>query len=352
MPQPRLCLLSTIAVIRNSERQLPKFCRDHRCQSFRPPSRFANNFPAPYGIDALNHRLGHSVERMVGVLEASTLTLSTPERLDFRATHLRWKDVQAGQPSRCDCADGYMVYLLRRELPAHPCWIDQKPFERRAIQPRQFLLLDLRSEYEALVRGDVDCVSLYQSTDGLRAFQEEHDLPVNGALNAAPNTPYDDEIIYHLSEALLPALRHPHLATELYVSHVANALLSRLTTQHGTSSAHFRQAKGGLAAWQERRAKEMLLANINGSIGLEELAAECRLSRSHFARAFKISTGSSPHRWLINERLERAKSLLLRTDLALEQIAATCGFFDASHLTRVFAHATNFPPGSWRRLQS
>ena len=93
------------------------------------------------------------------------------------------------------------------------------------------------------------------------------------------------------------------------------------------------------------------MAHLDGRIGLEALAAECRLSRSHFARAFRISTGVSPLRWLAAQRVERTKVLLLNSDLSLEQIAAPCGFADASHLTRSFLRATGLRPGAWRQVR-
>jgi AraC-like DNA-binding protein len=132
---------------------------------------------------------------------------------------------------------------------------------------------------------------------------------------------------------------------------VALALLSRLTERHAAEPRLMSQLRGGLAPWQERRAKDLLMANLDGGIGLDALAAECGLSRSHFARAFKTSTGISPLRWLAAQRIDRAKIILQATDLPLEQIADTCGFSDASHLARTFRHATGLPPGDWRRLR-
>jgi AraC-like DNA-binding protein len=107
--------------------------------------------------------------------------------------------------------------------------------------------------------------------------------------------------------------------------------------------------RGGLAPWQVRRAKEMLMAHLDGEITLEELAGECQLSRSHFARAFRKTTGLPPHRWLVEQRLERAKDLLLKSDLPLAEIADTCGFSDQSHFTRAFGAALGVAPGEWRR---
>jgi AraC-like DNA-binding protein len=244
-----------------------------------------------------------------------------------------------------------VVYLLRRELPSHPAWIDEHSAPLDTILQGQFLLLDLRAQHSALVRGDVDCISIYAASETLERYQAEHDLPATGLLSAPPSRIYDDGVIGHLGEALLPAIGRPHVVTDLYVSHVALALLSRLTERHAAEPRLVSQLRGGLAPWQERRAKDILMANLDGRIGLETLAAECGLSRSHFARAFKSSTGISPLRWLAAQRIDRAKILLQATDLPLEQIADSCGFSDASHLARAFRHATGLRPGDWRRLR-
>ena len=53
--------------------------------------------------------------------------------------------------------------------------------------------------------------------------------------------------------------------------------------------------RGGLAPWQERRAKEILSANLDGDVPLKDVARECRLSVSHFSRAFRRTVGVAPH---------------------------------------------------------
>jgi transcriptional regulator GlxA family with amidase domain len=110
-----------------------------------------------------------------------------------------------------------------------------------------------------------------------------------------------------------------------------------------------RALRGGLAPWQVRRAKTMLTASIPGHVGLNELADACRLSRSHFARAFKATTGMAPHQWLTAERIRLARRLLASSGPSVEQVAAACGFADQSHLTRTFARAVGVTPARWRR---
>jgi AraC-like DNA-binding protein len=81
---------------------------------------------------------------------------------------------------------------------------------------------------------------------------------------------------------------------------------------------------------------------VDADPSIADLAAECRLSPSHFARA---STGTPPHKWLLNRRIDRAKALLLGGGDALSQIALACGFVDQSHFTRVFARSEGLSPG-------
>lgn len=107
---------------------------------------------------------------------------------------------------------------------------------------------------------------------------------------------------------------------------------------------------GGLAPWRERRAKALLANDLLRRLTLPQVAAECRLSVAHFTRAFKISVGITPHAWLQHRRIDHAKSLLSKTPLSLSQIAASCGFSDQSHFTKVFSRLVGQTPGCWKRV--
>jgi AraC family transcriptional regulator len=103
-----------------------------------------------------------------------------------------------------------------------------------------------------------------------------------------------------------------------------------------------------LPAWKEKKAKELISSKLSDHVPISAIAKECALSRSHFSRAFKQNTGISPKEWVINERVRRAKELLLDEVMPIAQIGIECGFSDQSHFTRIFSKYVGMTPRKWR----
>jgi AraC family transcriptional regulator len=82
---------------------------------------------------------------------------------------------------------------------------------------------------------------------------------------------------------------------------------------------------------------------------LSDLAAVADSSPYHFARAFKRSTGCSPHRYVLRRRTERAKRLLADSEVPLSTVAQACGFGSHSHFASRFREATGLTPSQFRR---
>jgi len=106
---------------------------------------------------------------------------------------------------------------------------------------------------------------------------------------------------------------------------------------------------GKLAPWQLSRVTRFIGANMGEKIGPDDFANLTRLSTSHFARAFRATVGESPHAYLIRRRIDRAKELMLETNLPLARIALDCGLADQAHMTRLFTRVVGVSPGKWRR---
>tara|TARA_R110000751_G_scaffold12818_12_gene43856 strand:+ start:537 stop:1178 length:642 start_codon:yes stop_codon:yes gene_type:complete len=107
--------------------------------------------------------------------------------------------------------------------------------------------------------------------------------------------------------------------------------------------------RGGLAPWQLRRVERCVEAGLDAPITVADLAGEVRLSEGHFCRGFKVSTGETPHGFIVRRRLARAQHLMLTTDEPLSQVAMLCGMSDQAHLTRLFRRHLGTTPLTWRR---
>ncbi|WMT91962.1 AraC family transcriptional regulator [Pelagibacterium sp. H642] len=110
-------------------------------------------------------------------------------------------------------------------------------------------------------------------------------------------------------------------------------------------------ANGGLTPRAWRTVNEYVQENLAESITLEDLAATAGLSPSHFTRAFKQTAGQSPHQYVIESRLQRARHLIAGTDTPLDQIARAVGFSSNSHMTATMRRAWNVVPTAFRNKQ-
>ncbi len=105
---------------------------------------------------------------------------------------------------------------------------------------------------------------------------------------------------------------------------------------------------GGLTRSRLIRVLDFIQANLDGEIHLDDLSGAIGLSPFHFAKAFKQSTGSTPHQYVLQRRLERATELLRSSELSLSQIALESGFADQSHLSNVFRRFMGITPLQFR----
>jgi transcriptional regulator GlxA family with amidase domain len=137
------------------------------------------------------------------------------------------------------------------------------------------------------------------------------------------------------------------MTTGLLLDQILSAACVHTLGRYGNAPAPVRRHRSGLARWQELCATEMM--NERMDVSLSELAQECRLSVTHFVRGFRLSTGMSPHQWLLARRIGKAKTLLTESSRTLADIALECGFSSQAHFSAAFKSNTNISPGRWRR---
>lgn len=140
--------------------------------------------------------------------------------------------------------------------------------------------------------------------------------------------------------------------SRLYMEALQTALLLQTVRNHSSlADRPSREAfRGGLSPTVWRTLEEYMRENLAADLSLTDLAARTGLSYSHFMRAFRQSTGFSPHRYIMQLRANRALELASTTHIPLKQVAFQCGFSSQSHMTTVMRTLLNSTPGEIRAI--
>ncbi len=109
------------------------------------------------------------------------------------------------------------------------------------------------------------------------------------------------------------------------------------------------EAGRGLLPWQTARVEGYVRGELSSRISIPDLARLVGLSSSYFSRAFKRSLGISPHAYVMHQRIEYAKQIMLTSTWSLSDIASLCGFSDQANFSNVFRRFVGTSPGWWRR---
>jgi len=157
-----------------------------------------------------------------------------------------------------------------------------------------------------------------------------------------------------LRQALVAIQReidNPGVNSRFYVDTFLMLVLDRLIQCASAANAPQTQiyAKGGLPNWRLKRALQLLEGDLSKTPSLSEVADSIRLHPTSFCRAFKQSTGLSPHRYLLVHRIKRAKEMMKDHNLSLTQIALDCGFSSSSQFSVVFRRIMGVSPRKFRR---
>lgn len=212
-----------------------------------------------------------------------------------------------------------------------------------------FTFYDFRVPFVGELHSAFDCVGFHIPRTVMSLIEEDIGGLRIDTLRVSAGSDINDATIYGLTQALLPSFNDPTKASSLFMDTIGLALSIHVATTYGGAPASPGIHPGGLAPWQARRAMEMIDANLDGSLSIFDIASACRLSAGYFARAFKITVGMPPHRWMLVRRNDRAMDLVRNSNLSLGEIAVACGYVDQAHFTRSFAKMIGKAPGNWRK---
>lgn len=196
------------------------------------------------------------------------------------------------------------------------------------------------------IPGPVNVVQLYLPDSTLERVAGEAETVPAALLE---RTGHPDPILSRLLVSASDAITGSAALDALFRHQLNDLVATRLLAAHTGAPAIIQPTLGGLAPGALRRAIERLRSDDETDVSLGALASDAGLSRFHFCRAFKESTGLSPHAWLRQHRLERAMQMLRGTDDSIISIAAALGYASQTAFAAAFRKLTGETPGDWRR---
>jgi AraC family transcriptional regulator len=230
--------------------------------------------------------------------------------------------VDSGQLQRIHAGSGeVLIYPASSEH-----WI-------RWQQHAEFLLLFLDP---ALLNQTADELAARSTIELIGSKKETHD-PLLQQIGLALKAEIDEETAAFSS---------------LYAESLASALSAHLLRRYTVWKPTTRDSTGNRTAPAVLQVIAYIHDNLDQQLTLAELSFIADMSPYHFARTFKHVTGVAPHQYVLNARLERAKSLLQRGNVSIAEVAHKVGFFDQSHFTRYFKRLVGITPQTLLRQNS
>jgi AraC family transcriptional regulator len=177
-------------------------------------------------------------------------------------------------------------------------------------------------------------------------------IAVENGLSAATEVEhrviFQDPTILHVAQLLKAEVLSGGLAGNLYVESLRNLLAVHLLRNHTRGIVQPEAEIVRLDGLKLKQLKDYIEEHLAEDLAIATLAALIPMSQFHFARAFKVAIGESPHRYIMQRRIERAKILLSVTRLSVAEVSYQTGFSNQSHFTAQFRKAIGMTPKQFR----
>jgi AraC family transcriptional regulator len=205
-----------------------------------------------------------------------------------------------------------------------------------------------------LVQGSLEILHLYLQPDALLDYASERGFVGTATQSLRYIGGFSDPLLEQMGRAILAETQAETAAGSLLVESLSSSLAARLLYRYSNSPldvAARPSRVGKLGPRRLNRVLEYIHAHLADTLDLRGMATAAHLSRFHFARAFKASTGQTPYQYVNAKRMERAKALLVQ-DRPLGEIALTLNFSSQANFTRAFRREFGITPGQYREQSS
>jgi len=213
-------------------------------------------------------------------------------------------------------------------------------------QPGTLLLLGPGEMPARRSTGDVEFLALELAPKFVLWAADE--LVANGPFEVERLWAVKDEQLRYIVLTLHNELMAKCPSGRLFGEYMGLSFATALLANHSAGSTRLSQYRGGLSPYKLRQVTDYIRDNLSNNLSLAEMANLLQMGPCHFARAFKESTGLSPHQYVLRRRVERALQMLKETPSNLADIAYDLGFSSQGHFTTVFSKIVGVTPSSYR----
>lgn len=267
---------------------------------------------------------------------------------------LGWKDVEQrsyrykGQDVLIPPLDHFMIVCYYTgHTPMDRC-IDEG-WKRTACAPGDISLLTMSQNSHWHWTEEIDVSHVYLSNALMSRVAMDvmersiEDIRLHDLLRT------QDTILTSIVGAITREVKNRGMGCSLYAESLGMQLALHLLRHYASVTFKDRGAPGRLSQLQKQRLLEFIDAHLQDPIRLDEMADAVGLGAWTFSRKFSESFNCSPHTFVTEQRIERAKRMLCEGVLAIKEIAYLCGFSDQAHLTRVLRSKLGVTPAQLRR---
>lgn len=168
----------------------------------------------------------------------------------------------------------------------------------------------------------------------------------NNSLELLPRFVQSDPFIYQIGLSLMTALKNDPLRSKFYVESLITALAAHLIQFYTAQITPLGINDGSIKI---KQAIEYIHAHLNEDLSLNTIALTLGISKYHFCRSFKHSTGLTPWQYIIQLRIAAAKKLLAKPNLSIAQISRQLGYSTQGQFTNFFCKHTGINPTNYRK---
>ena len=222
---------------------------------------------------------------------------------------------------------------------------DNGPPQDRRLPRDHFSFRPSGAVLESTIEAPVQFIQIVQRCDIYDNIVLE--MVRGGAVHLDPRPGLHDPLVSQIALTIANQIEDGVL-DNILADALSTALAVQILRYYVDPSAMVLSPSSGLSRERLQRVRDYIEAHLDDPLTLTDLSGVACLSAYHFSRSFKLALGIGPQRYVTRRRLERAKTLMRRTNRSLAWIAQEAGFADQSHLTSVFRRETGMTPGRFR----